>query len=187
MELPKHAIRDLLLAAAIYIVGFVSVTALVRGLAASSDVGVWSVVAVVCLAFLFETVDSSAGMGFGTSLAPLLFVLGFKPLEGIGGGGYGPVITLGGILSASTRRAPSRSRRPGKASPRLSARSLSWSSSRSERTQIGACCPGCDWAPSRRLSSRRMSSGYSGSGMRYVIPVYAVVVATVLLVDTWGR
>lgn len=31
--------------------------------------------------FVFETSDSAAGMGFGTALAPLLFVLGFAPLQ----------------------------------------------------------------------------------------------------------
>jgi len=36
---------------------------------------------VVILAFIFETMDSSAGMGFGTGLTPLLFVLGYEPLQ----------------------------------------------------------------------------------------------------------
>lgn len=36
---------------------------------------------VVILAFLFETMDSCAGMGFGTGLTPLLFVLGYEPLQ----------------------------------------------------------------------------------------------------------
>jgi uncharacterized membrane protein YfcA len=37
--------------------------------------------AVIVLAFLFETFDSAAGMGFGTALSPvLLLVLGFDPL-----------------------------------------------------------------------------------------------------------
>jgi uncharacterized membrane protein YfcA len=36
---------------------------------------------VIILAFLFETMDSSAGMGFGTGLTPLLFILGFEPLQ----------------------------------------------------------------------------------------------------------
>ncbi len=36
---------------------------------------------VVLLAFLFETMDSAAGMGFGTALSPLLLlVFGFEPL-----------------------------------------------------------------------------------------------------------
>jgi len=36
---------------------------------------------VVILAFLFETMDSCAGMGFGTGLTPLLFVIGYEPLQ----------------------------------------------------------------------------------------------------------
>ncbi len=36
---------------------------------------------VIILAFLFETMDSCAGMGFGTGLTPLLFVLGYEPLQ----------------------------------------------------------------------------------------------------------
>ena len=36
--------------------------------------------AVVVLAFLFETMDSAAGMGFGTALSPLLLALGYDPL-----------------------------------------------------------------------------------------------------------
>jgi uncharacterized membrane protein YfcA len=35
---------------------------------------------VVLLAFLFETLDSAAGMGFGTALSPLLLALGYEPL-----------------------------------------------------------------------------------------------------------
>ncbi|MEA1994071.1 MAG: sulfite exporter TauE/SafE family protein [Euryarchaeota archaeon] len=37
--------------------------------------------AIVIIAFLFETMDSSAGMGFGTGLAPLLFFMGYEPLQ----------------------------------------------------------------------------------------------------------
>jgi len=36
---------------------------------------------VIVLAFLFETMDSCAGMGFGTGLTPLLFILGYEPLQ----------------------------------------------------------------------------------------------------------
>ena len=36
---------------------------------------------IILLAFLFETMDSSAGMGFGTGLTPLLFLLGYNPLQ----------------------------------------------------------------------------------------------------------
>jgi len=38
-------------------------------------------ISIVILAFLFETMDSSAGMGFGTGLTPLLFLLGYEPLQ----------------------------------------------------------------------------------------------------------
>jgi uncharacterized membrane protein YfcA len=36
---------------------------------------------VIILAFIFETMDSCAGMGFGTGLTPLLFILGYEPLQ----------------------------------------------------------------------------------------------------------
>ena len=36
---------------------------------------------IILLAFLFESMDSMAGMGFGTALSPLLFLLGYNPLQ----------------------------------------------------------------------------------------------------------
>lgn len=36
---------------------------------------------IIILAFLFESMDSMAGMGFGTALSPLLFLLGYAPLQ----------------------------------------------------------------------------------------------------------
>ena len=36
---------------------------------------------IVLLAFLFESMDSMAGMGFGTALSPLLFLFGYTPLQ----------------------------------------------------------------------------------------------------------
>jgi len=36
---------------------------------------------IILLAFLFEMMDSSAGMGFGTGLTPLLFLIGYDPLQ----------------------------------------------------------------------------------------------------------
>ena len=39
------------------------------------------IVIVIILAFLFETMDSCAGMGFGTGLTPLLFLMGYEPLQ----------------------------------------------------------------------------------------------------------
>jgi len=36
---------------------------------------------IILLAFLFKLMDFSSGMGFGTALAPLLFLLGYSPLQ----------------------------------------------------------------------------------------------------------
>jgi len=36
---------------------------------------------IIILAFIFESMDSMAGMGFGTALSPLLFLLGYSPLQ----------------------------------------------------------------------------------------------------------
>ncbi len=38
-------------------------------------------VAVIVVAFLCEYIDSSLGMGYGTTLTPLLLLIGFKPLQ----------------------------------------------------------------------------------------------------------
>jgi uncharacterized membrane protein YfcA len=39
------------------------------------------VIPIVALAFVCELVDSSLGMGYGTTLTPLLLVMGYEPLE----------------------------------------------------------------------------------------------------------
>lgn len=39
------------------------------------------IVYVIMLAFFFELMDSSAGMGFGTGLTPLLLLIGYEPLQ----------------------------------------------------------------------------------------------------------
>ncbi|MFX1409747.1 MAG: TSUP family transporter [Promethearchaeota archaeon] len=36
---------------------------------------------IILLAFIFESMDSMAGMGFGTALSPLLFLFGYTPLQ----------------------------------------------------------------------------------------------------------
>ena len=38
-------------------------------------------VLIIVLAFICEYVDSSLGMGYGTTLTPLLLILGYKPLQ----------------------------------------------------------------------------------------------------------
>ncbi len=39
------------------------------------------IIFVILLAFLFESIDSMAGMGFGTALSPLLLLFGYTPLQ----------------------------------------------------------------------------------------------------------
>ena len=82
LELPEHGVRDLLLAAGIYATGFVVLLLLINVVSSkSAHVSVIDIVVVILLAFFFETIDSSAGMGFGTALSPMLLVIGFKPLQ----------------------------------------------------------------------------------------------------------
>jgi hypothetical protein len=82
MRVSARTGRRLLVVAGIYVAGFVLLTVLVRGFSTGAGhVGDHLVPAVIVLAFVFETSDSAAGMGFGTALAPLLFVLGFTPLQ----------------------------------------------------------------------------------------------------------
>ena len=44
-------------------------------------VGVWQVGALMVMAFVAEYVDSSLGMGYGTTLSPLLLILGFSAVQ----------------------------------------------------------------------------------------------------------
>ena len=82
MRISARTWRRLALIAAVYVAGFVALTLLVHGIPArADDVRADFVPSAAILAFVFETVDSAAGMGFGTALAPLLFVLGFVPLQ----------------------------------------------------------------------------------------------------------
>ena len=82
MRISAQTGRRLLLVAAMYLLGFVVLSALVHGVPGSvADLGRGLDPAVILLAFVFESVDSASGMGFGTALAPLLFVLGFAPLQ----------------------------------------------------------------------------------------------------------
>ncbi|MFX0070916.1 MAG: TSUP family transporter [Candidatus Hermodarchaeota archaeon] len=39
------------------------------------------IIIIVLIAFIFEVMDSGAGMGFGTGLTPLLLLIGFEPLQ----------------------------------------------------------------------------------------------------------
>ncbi len=44
-------------------------------------VSVWVVVTIVAVAFLCEYMDSTLGMGYGTTLTPVLLLLGFNPMQ----------------------------------------------------------------------------------------------------------
>jgi uncharacterized membrane protein YfcA len=82
MRLSARTGRRLLVVAGIYVGGFALLTGLIHGVPGSAaDVATSLDPLIVLLAFAFETLDSAAGMGFGTALAPLLFVLGFEPLQ----------------------------------------------------------------------------------------------------------
>lgn len=63
------------------------------------DIGMWLFPIVIFLAFIFETLDSAAGMGFGTALSPLLLAMGYDPLAVV------PVLLISesftGLLSAA--------------------------------------------------------------------------------------
>jgi len=39
------------------------------------------IILIILIAFIFEMMDSLAGMGFGTALTPLLLLLGYSPLQ----------------------------------------------------------------------------------------------------------
>lgn len=41
----------------------------------------WNLIGIIPLAFVCEFLDSSLGMGYGTTLTPLLLILGFEPLQ----------------------------------------------------------------------------------------------------------
>ncbi len=51
---------------------------------------------IILLAFIFELMDSSAGMGFGTGLAPLLFFIGYDPLQVV------PVLLISEMITGIT-------------------------------------------------------------------------------------
>lgn len=97
----RKSLQRLLLLAAGYVVLVAASVWLVDApahTAGSVSASGWLVPMVVLLAFVFQTMDSAAGMGFGTALAPLLLALGFDPLAVV------PVLliaqTAAGLVSA---------------------------------------------------------------------------------------
>lgn len=78
LALSRSTIQRLGFLVVVYLLGF-GVLAVLFDITPSA--GTFSIVPlIVALAFVFEVMDSAAGMGFGTALAPLLFVLGYDPL-----------------------------------------------------------------------------------------------------------
>lgn len=56
----------------------------------------WSVLGMVALAFGCEYVDSTLGMGYGTTLTPILLLMGFQPLQIV------PAVLLSELLTGIT-------------------------------------------------------------------------------------
>ncbi|WP_232701254.1 TSUP family transporter [Halobacterium wangiae] len=89
MRLPRAALRRLTVLGVVYVAVIAGITVV-----GGTETGGFNVVpTVVALAFVLETTDSAAGMGFGTGLAPLLFVLGYDPLQVV------PVLLLSETLT----------------------------------------------------------------------------------------
>jgi uncharacterized membrane protein YfcA len=55
----------------------------------------WNLIGIIPLAFVCEFLDSSLGMGYGTTLTPLLIILGFEPLQIV------PAVLLSEFVSGS--------------------------------------------------------------------------------------
>jgi len=71
--------------------------AVLRGLGSAAEAFLtWASLALVVLALVCEFVDASLGMGYGTTLTPVLLLLGFQPLEIV------PAVLLSQLLSGIT-------------------------------------------------------------------------------------
>ena len=57
------------------------------------ELSLWAVVAIVIIAFLCEYMDSTLGMGYGTTLTPVFMLMGFSPMQVV------PVILLSELIS----------------------------------------------------------------------------------------
>lgn len=79
MRLPRSTLRRLGYLGVVYVVGVVSMVPMFGPSAESALLPL--VPTVIVLAFTFELMDSAAGMGFGTALAPVLFLFGYSPLQ----------------------------------------------------------------------------------------------------------
>lgn len=78
MRLPRSTLRRLGYLGLIY---FLGLAVMVPFFGTTTETFLLPLIpTVVILALSFELMDSAAGMGFGTALAPLLFILGYSPL-----------------------------------------------------------------------------------------------------------
>ncbi len=57
------------------------------------EMSLWAIVAIVLMAFLCEYMDSTLGMGYGTTLTPVFMLMGFSPMQIV------PVILLSELIS----------------------------------------------------------------------------------------
>lgn len=79
LRLSRQTLRKIVVVAVLYTVGLLAIFALVARTAGPGALSLLPVVAAA--AFVFQSLDSAAGMGFETALAPLLFVPGYEPLQ----------------------------------------------------------------------------------------------------------
>jgi uncharacterized membrane protein YfcA len=90
-RLPPSTLRRLGYLAAVYGTGLLVMSLFIDG--GTGDVALPILPGIVFAALLFELLDSSSGMGFGTTLAPVLFLLGYDPLQ------VAPVLLLSETLT----------------------------------------------------------------------------------------
>jgi len=57
------------------------------------EMSLWAIVVIVVIAFLCEYMDSTLGMGYGTTLTPVFMLMGFSPMQVV------PVILLSELIS----------------------------------------------------------------------------------------
>ncbi len=91
VRLSRNTLKRLALVGALYVGVLVAIYTTVAQTAGRAEFQIIPVVTVI--AFVFEGLDSSAGMGFGTALAPLLFILGYEPLQVV------PILLLSEMLT----------------------------------------------------------------------------------------
>lgn len=58
------------------------------------ELTIGTIIAIIICSFLFEYTDATLGMGYGTTLTPVLLIFGFKPLEII------PAVLLSQLISS---------------------------------------------------------------------------------------